>query len=86
MNYNWYFIFNTDEFTALGLVSKTYELTLSGIGRKNILVTKGELFGITYEGVFLALNLNQKNPFEFEDMAIHVHDNSNVFLGFAIED
>lgn len=84
--YTWYFIFNYDDFIALGLVSRTYDLILDGIGAKSVLVTKGNLVGITYEGVFLPLNLNDKNPFEMDGHAIYVDENDNVWLGIEVAD
>lgn len=85
MIYNWFKVFNTTEFDELGLISKTYTLNLDGIGEKDILVTKGEGYGITYEGVFLSLLLNDLNPFEFEDLAVYVDENDDVYLGIASE-
>ena len=85
MTYEWFYIFNTDDFTELDLVSKVYQLDLEGRGLVDVLVTLGETFGITYEGVFLPLNLNGVNPFEFEDMACYVDADNNVFMGFVIE-
>ncbi len=83
--FNWFKIFNRTEFDALGLVSKTYTLELEDIGIKNILVTKGITHGLTYEGVFLSLLLNDLNPFEFEGYAIYLNTETNdVYLGIAI--
>jgi hypothetical protein len=86
MNYDWYKVFNKTEFEALDLVSKTYTLDMEGIGEKEVLVTKGVELGITYQDVFLPLNLNAVNPFEFEDHAIYIDANDDVFLGIAVED
>lgn len=86
MTYTWFPIFNLEEFLALGLVSKTYTLTLEGIGQKDILVTHGELVGITYDGHFLTLSLNDKNPFEFEDHAVYVDEDDQVWLGIAVDE
>lgn len=85
MIYDWYFIVNLDEWLALDLVSKTYTFILDGIGQKDILVTQGNFTGITYEGVFLALNMNDENPFEFDSHAIYVDDDNNVWLGILDE-
>jgi len=79
--YNWYEIFNLDEFEEEDLVSKTYQLTLSGIGLKEILVTKGNNTSIVYDDVFLSINMNDKNPFEFEDHAVYLDSENNVWLG-----
>ena len=81
MIYNWYRIFNKLEFEDLGLVSRTYELNLEDIGNKEILVTKGNYISMTYEGNHLVLNLNSMNPFEFENHAIYIDSDNEVFLG-----
>jgi hypothetical protein len=82
--YNWFKIFNKTEFLALGLVSRTYTLNLSGIGQKDILVTFGNLIGVTYEEIFLTLTEGGNNPFEFEGHALYVNGSNDVYLGIAI--
>jgi hypothetical protein len=86
MIYDWYFIFNSDDFDDLDLVSQTLTLDLDGIGEKDILVTKGINYAITYEGVFLSLELNDKNPFEFDSLAIYRDAYNNVWLGILNAD
>jgi hypothetical protein len=84
--YTSYLIFNKTEFEALGLTSKTYTYNLDGIGERDILVTSGVALGITYEGVFLPLQLNGENPFYFEDHAIFIEEETqNVYLGILDE-
>lgn len=85
MIYDWYLIFNTDEFDDAGLVSQTVTLVLEGIGQKDFLVTKGELYGITLDNDFLALNQLDANPFEFEGNAIYIDENNDVWWGMANE-
>lgn len=84
-NYNWYQVFNLTEFEALGLVSKEYTVIFEDIGQVTVLVTKGNLVGMTYDGVFLPLNLNDNNPFEFDGHACYVNSDNEVFLGIEIE-
>ncbi len=84
MAYTAYKIFNRTEFEATGLTSKTYTVNLDGIGEKDILVTKGELIGMLYEGVFLTLDLNGANPFEFDGFAIYEDENHDVHLGIEV--
>lgn len=86
MNYLWFKIFNKTDFEATGLISRKYTYILEGIGQKDILVTKGIALGLTYEGVFLSLNLLEQNPFEFEGHAIYIDANNDVFLGIEVED
>lgn len=86
MTYTWYLIFNTVTFDALGLVSKKYTLNLENIGQKDILVTKGITYGLTYEGVFLSLEMTDLNPFPFDGHAIYVDENDNVYLGIEVDE
>lgn len=86
MAHNWYKIFNEDDFNATGLVSRTYTLDLVNIGIKDILVTKGISLGITYEGIFLPLELNDENPFYFESHAIYKNSDNDIFLGIEIDE
>lgn len=83
--YQWFKIFNTAEFDALGLVSRTLNLNLEGRGELEFLVTKGNLYGITHDGIFLALEQSDENPFEFESRAIYRDENNDVFWGFLVE-
>lgn len=78
---DWFPIINKDEFLATELTSRNLTLFLTGIGQKDILVTKGELVGITYEGVFLPLQLNGNNPFVFEGHAVFLDVDHIIWLG-----
>lgn len=86
MIYRWFRIFNLTEFNETELTSKSYTLELDGVGVKNILVTQGNLLSMTCDGVMLSVNLNEKNPFEFDDMAIYLDGANDVFLGFAVDE
>lgn len=87
MIYDWYRIFNLDEFEALGLVSNEYTVDLAGIGQVVFLVTKGNEIGVTYDDVFLALNFNLNNPYEFDDRALFLNTlNNDVYYGFVVPD
>ncbi len=83
--YDWYLIFNLDEFNALGLVARTYQYNVPGKGVKDFFVTKGNLVSITYEGVMLSLNMNDENPFFFDDMGIAIDPDNNVWIGLDPE-
>lgn len=86
MIYDWFLIFNLDAFNALDLTSKTYEMTLENIGPVEVLVTKGIGVSMLYNGVFLTVELNDKNPFEFENHAVFIKENNDVYLGIAVEE
>ncbi len=87
MAFDAYKLFNAVEFEDTGLISRTLKVELSNLGNREILVTKTEeLLSIVYEGVMLSANLNEKNPFEFEEMGIYIDEDDDVWLGIKIED
>ncbi len=86
MTYDAYRIIKLDDFNATGLVSKQLSLVIGSLGTKTILVTKGNLVSILYDDIFLSLNLNAKNPFEFEDHAIFIDPDNYIWLGIKHAD
>lgn len=84
MTYLWFKIFNLAEFEATGLVSKAYTLDLEGVGLKTVLVTKGNSVSMSYEGVFLPLEMSGENPFEFDSHAIFKDGSDDVYLGLPV--
>lgn len=80
---NWYNIINRTEFLALGLPSKELTLNLTGLGEKTILVTSGNGVSLLYEGIFLTAELNGNNPFVFENHAIYIDSNHDIWLGIG---
>ncbi len=90
MTFNWFKIFNLQEFKDLSLVSKTYPVILEGVGQKEILVTRGNLISIVYEDVFLAVEFEEANPFIREgteaSYACYKDSNDDVWLGIEIEE
>ncbi len=82
--YDWYKIINIADFEAADIPSRELTLELEGLGQKTILVTKGNLISILYEGIFLA-PVNGKNPFEFEEHAVYTDVNGDLWLGILNE-
>lgn len=86
MIFNWYKIFNLTEFEALGLVSRTYKLTLNGIGEKEILVTKGNSVNVLYGDAFMPVNFYDYNPFIRGGYAVYKDaETDDVYLGILVE-
>ena len=86
MIFTWFKIFNVDDFLALDLVSKTYTLELEDIGLREIMVTHGETVAMTYEDVFLPLELLSSNPFIMDGFAAYVKENGDAYLGIAVSE
>jgi hypothetical protein len=85
MSYDWYKLANIAEFEASGLPSKEVTLDLEGIGVRDILITHGNSIGVMYDGIFLIANFNENNPFEFEDHAVFLSENDDIWLGISNE-
>ena len=83
--YDVYKIINLDDFEDTGLVSRKVSGLFGTLGLKEVLVTKGNLVSITFDDVFLSLDLNEKNPFEFEDHAVFLDPNNDIWLGIKSE-
>jgi hypothetical protein len=79
--FNWYRLFNLDDFEDTGLPSYEFTVELTGIGVKEVLITKGNSTSITYGDTMLTINLNNKNPFRYGERAVFLDDNSDVWLG-----
>ena len=82
--YNFYEIFKESEFSALGVISKTYTLELEGIGLKDVLVTKGNLLGITYEGVYVPLGVGTATNFYQRDGFAILREGDAISLGVEV--
>lgn len=85
MIYDWYKLFNLDDFNATGLTSQTKTVILEGRGQKEVSIFKGIGVSIMYDDVFLTMDLNDKNPFTFENKAVYVDANNDIWLGIELE-
>lgn len=85
-DYTWYNIFNLDDFEAEALSSKTYEVNLTDVGLKSILVTKGNYTSVLFDDIFLTINLNGYNPFTKDDRGVYIDENNDVWVGILDED
>lgn len=83
MIFDWYKILNRGEFEAAGLVSREVDVILEGIGQKTVLVTRGNLVSIVYDGVMLSIGLSGSNPFIFGGYAAYLDQNDDIWLGIA---
>jgi hypothetical protein len=86
MNYQWYKIFNQGEFDVKGLVSQEITLELEDRGFTTFLITKGNTYGITVDDIFIPLRFNGENPYVFQNKAVYVNEDLDVFLGFEVEE
>lgn len=87
MIFDWFLITNLDDFDDLEVVSRSFTMILEGYGIKEILVTKGNTYGVVIDDVFLSVNLNDENPMVFDGHAVFVDDETNdLYIGFETEE
>lgn len=83
--FDWYEIFNYQEFNDSGLVSKSLSVFLEGVGFENILITKGEFTSILFRDAFLPIGFNNENPYGFgENYAVYKDSNEKVWVGIKV--
>jgi hypothetical protein len=83
---DWYLLFNLEEFEDAELVSRNLTLTLTDIGEKEILITKGNHVAIYYEDTFLPINFLDHNPYARDGRAVYLDEQGEVWLGIEVED
>lgn len=86
MTFDWYRIFNLEEFEDTGLVSREYTVDLAGIGETTVLVTKGNEIGVLFDDVFMILQLNAQNPVVMDGRALYLDSNGDVQVGIEVPD
>jgi hypothetical protein len=86
MTYNWYEVISIDDLNAEGTESVELEFYTYELGIVTILVTKGNYTSILYDGVFLSLDMNGKNPFIFENKGIFLGSDNIIYFGIKVED
>lgn len=84
MTFDWYKIFNKAEFLARDLETLTLDLFLDDIGEAEVLVTVGNELGVTYDGVFLIVGLNDRSPFGRDGYAVYLDASDDVWLGIEV--
>lgn len=83
MTWQYWKVINKAEFEATGLVSRELDLIMEGVGQKTVLVTKGNVFAITVDDVFLPLGVTNDNPFIIGDRAIALDENGDIYYGIG---
>lgn len=82
--FNWYKLFSLTEFLESDLTSRKLTVLLSEVGQKDILITRGNLIGITYEDVFLPIEFNGLNPYSRDGYAVYRDKSNDVWLGIEV--
>lgn len=83
--FTWYCLFNNDEFLATGYISFMSSFLINGFQEKTFLICRGVTTSVLYEDHYLVVGLNGRNPFRFNDHAIFLDDNNDVWLGIYSE-
>lgn len=86
MNFDWYQIFNLDDFEDTGLVSRTFSVDLEGRGDTEVTVYRGVGYSVRWDDHYLPIEFQDHNPYVLDGAAVYVDDDANVFIGFEVEE
>lgn len=86
MTYDWYNVINYQDFVDADIPSRVLKRYLTGIGQKDIMIVRGSMVGVVYEGVLLPVQFQGKNPFEFDGYAVYINEEDDILLGIAVEE
>lgn len=84
MTYDWYKIFNLQDFMKTGLVSRTLNVFLSGHGQREITISRGHSVSLVIDGVLLPVDFMGENPYRREGFAVFKKENDDIFLGIEV--
>lgn len=88
MNFDWFKLFNLDDFNDLDLVSRKLTVSLETYGEKEILITKGNMVSLVFEDVIMPIGFEDDNPFIREGdegtYAAYLDAEDNVWLGIEV--
>jgi hypothetical protein len=86
MIFDWFKIFNYDEFESSGLVSEEVTLLLQGKGYIDFLISRGNEISVMYDGVLMPVVFSSKNPYIRAPYAVYRDEDGWVWLGFEVEE
>jgi hypothetical protein len=84
--FDWYEIFNLEDFNNSGLVSRGLDVFLEGIGFERVLITKGNLVSVLFRGFFLPIEFTGLNPYSIGNYAVYKDSSNKVWVGIRIEE
>ncbi|MDR2426821.1 MAG: hypothetical protein LBD46_06575 [Endomicrobium sp.] len=83
--WQWYRIFNLNDFDALSVPDYTFSIELEGKGFQTFRIIKGLLYSVIVDGIFLTPFLNGRNGFEKDNKSAYIDEDNNLWVGYAPE-
>lgn len=79
--FEWFYIFNLDEFLSKDIPIFQASVIFEGYGEKTVTITRGAETGVMIDDVFMILNMNGRNPFRYGERALLLDDDGDVWIG-----
>jgi hypothetical protein len=85
VEFDWYLIFNLNDIPE-EVISRTFSVSLEGIGSVDIEFNRGILNSLLYEGVLLPILFENQNPFIGlgNQYAVYQDQDQNIHFGVAV--
>lgn len=83
MIFDWYLVYNLTDFDALNIHSKSIPLNTEDRGLINLIITKGQYYGVNFvdDDIFLAVGINNQNPFNLGSRSVAIDTHNNLWIG-----
>ncbi len=83
MSANWYKIFNSTDFLAESLVSRTLVVDLEARGQETFEIFNGNFLSVAYDDTLLPINFLDQNPYVRDSYAVYEDASNDVWFGFS---
>ncbi len=80
--WQWYKIFNLNDFDKLSVPDYTFVLELEDRGLQTYRICKGFEYSVIVDGIYLTPFLNGKNGFAKNRRSAYVDDKRNLWVGY----
>lgn len=82
--WQWYKIYNLDNFDELNVADYTFDIELEGRGVCIFRICKGNFYAVIVDGVYLVPFLNGKNGFNMDNRSAYIDAKRNLWVGYYV--
>lgn len=81
--WQWYKIFNLNDFDKLSVPDYAFEIELEDKGVQSFRICKGFLYSVIVDGIYLTPFLNDMNGFNKNERSAYIDEERNLWVGYA---
>lgn len=81
--WQWYKVFNLNNFDKLSVPDYVFEIELEDKGIQSFRICKGFLYSVIVDGIYLTPFLNDINGFNKNERSAYIDEERNLWVGYA---